>query len=113
MDTTFSLISYKKNIAYRMHDNLFLEITDAEIAQKLSDSINPEDLHKVLDFLARRYCPVADRLELSDTWTVQQVECATDIMFKHPEDLAHLYDEILMLPEHNTPIQQQRAAQTS
>ena len=71
----------KKDIAYRMHDNAFLEISDVETAQKLSDRINPEDLHKVLDVLARRYCPVADSLGLSYTWTVQQIECATDIMF--------------------------------
>lgn len=85
----------KKDVAYRMHDNAFLEISDIETAQKLSDRINPEDLHKVLDVLARRYCPVADSLGLRYTWTVQQIECATDIMFKHPEDLAPLYDEIV------------------
>ena len=77
----------KKNIDYRMHDNAFLEISDVETAQKLSDRINPEDLHKVLDAFARRYCPVAESLGLSYTWTVQQIECATDIMFKQPEDL--------------------------
>ena len=85
----------KKDITYRMHDNAFLEISDVEAAQKLSDRINPEDLHKILDILARRYCPVADSLRLSYTWTVQQIECATDIMFKHPDDLAPLYDEIV------------------
>ena len=85
----------KKNIDYRMHDNAFLEISDVETAQKLSDRINPEDLHKVLDAFARRYCPVAESLGLSYTWTVQQIECATDIMFKQPEDLAPLYDEIV------------------
>ena len=85
----------KKDIPYRMHDNAFLEISDVETAQKLSDRINPEDLHKILDVLARRYCPVADSLGLSYTWTVQQIECATDIMFRHPEDLAPLYDEIV------------------
>lgn len=43
-----------------MHDNAFLEISDIETAQKLSDRINTEGLHKVLDVLARRYCPAAD-----------------------------------------------------
>ncbi|MCI5511625.1 MAG: MarR family transcriptional regulator, partial [Eubacterium sp.] len=62
---------------------------------KLSDRINPEDLHKVLDAFARRYCPVAESLGLSYTWTVQQIECATDIIFKQPDDLAPLYDEIV------------------
>ena len=85
----------KKEIAYRMHDNAFLEISDVETAQKLSDRINPEDLHKVLDVFAKRYCPVPETLGLSYTWTVQQIECATDIMFKQPGDLEPLYDEII------------------
>lgn len=85
----------KKDITYRMHDNAFLEISDVEAAQKLPDRINPADLHKILDAFARRYCPVADSLGLSCTWTAQQIECATDIMFKHPDDLVPLYDEIV------------------
>ncbi len=48
-----------------MHDNAFLEISDVEAAQKLSDRINPEDLHKVLDAFAKRYCPVPETLGLS------------------------------------------------
>ncbi len=84
----------KKQIGYRMHDNAFLEISDIETAQKLSDRINPEDLHKVLDVFARRYCPVPESLGLGYTWTVQQIECATDIMFKKPGYLEPLYDEI-------------------
>lgn len=34
----------KKNIDYRMLDNAFLEVSDMEMAQKLSDRINPEGL---------------------------------------------------------------------
>lgn len=35
-------------------------------------------------------------LEISGyTWTVQQIECATDIMFRKPEYLAPIYDEII------------------
>ena len=93
-----NLLAHKlqqKDIAYRMRDNAFLEISDVEIAQKLSDRINPEDLHKVLDVFAKRYAPVADSLGLGYTWTVQQIECATDIMFKQPEDLQTLYEEIV------------------
>ena len=85
----------KKGISYRMQDNAFLEISDVDTAQKLSDRINPEDLHKVLDVFAKRYAPVADSLGLPYTWTIQQIECATDIMFRQPEDLQPLYDEII------------------
>ena len=90
----------KKNIHYHMHDNAFLEISDIGTAQKLSDRINPEDLHKVLDVFAKRYCPVADSLGLGYTWTVQQIECATDIMFKQQADLEPLYDEIIRTAIH-------------
>ncbi len=85
-----NLLAYKlkkKGIDFRMLDNAFLQISDVEAAQKLSDRINPEDLHKVLDVFAKRFCPVADSLELGYTWTVQQIECATDVMFKQQTDL--------------------------
>ena len=85
----------KKNIDYRMHDNAFLEISDVEAAQKLFDRINPEDLHKVLDVFSMRYCPAVETLGLSYTWTIQQIECAADIMFKQHGDLEPLYDEII------------------
>ncbi len=80
----------KKKIGYRMHDNAFLEVSDVETARKLSDRINTEDLHKVLDVFAWRYCPAAESLGLSNTWTVQQIERATDIMFKQTDELAPL-----------------------
>ena len=85
----------KKDISYRMHDNAFLEISDVDTAQKLSDRINPEGLHKILDVFAKRYCPAPEGLGLGYTWTVQQIECATDIMFKQPCDLEPIYDEIV------------------
>ena len=50
---------------------------------------------KVLDVFARRYSPVPESLGLGYTWTVQQIECATDIMFRKPEYLAPIYDEII------------------
>lgn len=55
----------KKDIAYHMHDNAFLEISNIETAQKFSDRINPEDLHRVFDVLVIRYCHIADSLGLS------------------------------------------------
>ena len=93
-----NLLAYKldkKQLSYRMQDNAFLEISDIETAQKLSDRINPQGLHKVLDVFARRYSPVPESLGLGYTWTVQQIECATDIMFRKPEYLAPIYDEII------------------
>ncbi len=98
-----NLLAYKlkkKDIDFRMHDNAFLEISDVEAAQKLSDRINPEGLHKILDALAKRFCPVADSLGPGYTWTVQQIECATDVMFKQQADLEPLYDDIIRTAIH-------------
>lgn len=44
---------------------------------------------------AKRYSPIPEALDLSYTWTVHQIECATDVMFKQPSDLIPLYDEII------------------
>ena len=90
----------KKDISYEMMDNAFISIDDVETAQKLSDRINPEDLHKVLDVLAKRYCPVVENLELSYTWTIMQIECSTDIMFKQQDYLQPLYDDIILTAIH-------------
>ena len=57
--------------------------------------MNLEGLHKVLDVFASRYSPVPKFLGLGYTWTVQQIECAIDIMFCKPEDLEPVYDEII------------------
>ena len=64
------------------------------------ERINPEDLHKVLDILARRYCPVVEELGLSYAWTIMQAECATDIVFKKQEFLQPIYDEIIRTAIH-------------
>ena len=85
----------KKDIEYETRDNAFSYISDQEMAQKLSERINPEDIHKALDAFAKRYCPVAHELELTYSWTVMQIECSTDIIFKSPEYLQPVYDEII------------------
>ena len=90
----------KKGIEYEMLDNAFLNISDYETAQKLSDRINPEGLHKVLDIFAQRYCPVAKELDLSYAWTIMQIECATDVIFKKQEYLQPMYDQIITTAIH-------------
>ena len=91
----------KKGIEYEMLDNAFIHIEDYETAQKLSDRINPEELHKVLDIIfAERYCPVAKDLGMSYAWTIMQIECATDVIFKKQEYLQPMYDGIIRTAIH-------------
>lgn len=90
----------RKGIGYEMLDNAFIQLSDAETAQKLSDRINPEDLHKALDALAKRYCPIANEMGMGYSWATMQIECATDIIFKKQEDLQQIYDEIIRTAIH-------------
>lgn len=84
----------KKEISYR---NAFFEISDDETAQKLSDRINLEGLHKILGAFAKCYCLDAESLGLGYTLTVQQIEYTTDIMFKQACVLKPLYGEIIWM----------------
>ena len=85
----------KKELHFEMLDNSFSYLEDPDMAQKLSDRINPEELHKALDAFAKRYCPVVSEMELGYSWTIMQIECATDIIFESPEYLQPVYDEII------------------
>jgi len=96
----FSRLS-KQGITSQMRDNAFLSISDWEKAQQLSDHIRVEDLHQVLDILANRYCPVIKKLGVVYRWSIMQVEYATDIVFRDPEDLKFLYDAIVHTAIHS------------
>lgn len=85
----------KKGISFETLDNSFVQISDWEMAQKLSERINPEDLHRILDVFAKRYCPVVAEMKLSYTWSIQQIECSTDIVFRNREVLQPIYSEII------------------
>ena len=85
----------KMKIPYRMQDNAFLEISNIETAQKHSDRITPKGLYKFLNVFAKRYSLAPESLGLG--YTVHQVECAANIMFRRQKDLKPLYDEITRL----------------
>jgi len=55
----------KNGIEYTMIDNAFHEISNFKKAQELSDKIRVEDLHQVLDSIAKRYCPLPEEYQLS------------------------------------------------
>lgn len=84
----------KESIRYEKLLNSFSHIENPEKAQKLAERIDPDGLHKALNAMAKRYCPIISE-ELSYSWTIQQIECATDIIFKKQEYLAPLYDQII------------------
>lgn len=90
----------RNGTGYTMIDNAFDSIEDAEKAQELSDSISIEKLHRKMDELAWKYCPVYKELGLRYHWSVMQAEYATDIVFKKQEDLQAVYKEIIATAIH-------------
>jgi len=90
----------KNGIEYKKVDNAFTEISDYEEAQKMSDRIRVEDLHRALDIFIKRFCPTPKEWELNCNYTISQVEYACDILFKSEEALKPLYDNIIKTAMH-------------
>jgi hypothetical protein len=90
----------QNNIDYSTLDNSFDYISDFEKAQELSDDINVEVLHKCLDILAQKYCPVISYFNEVYHWSIMQAEYATDIVFKKQSDLQAIYSELISTAIH-------------
>jgi hypothetical protein len=84
-----------------MRENAFLTIDNFQAAQELSDKLRVEDLHKVLDIFAKRYCPVIEKYGLSYRWSIMQAEYAMDIVFRKQADLKPLYDNLVHTAIHS------------
>jgi hypothetical protein len=87
-------------IPYRQLDNTFASIGDWGRAQALADAFPIEQLHRLLDRLAARYCPVAARFDNTYHWSIMQVEYATDLVFHRQADLRPLYDHLVRTAIH-------------
>jgi predicted transcriptional regulator len=90
----------ENGIGYTMIDNAFDSIDDPVKAQELSDGFRVEELHRKLDELAWKYCPVYKELGLRYHWSVMQAEYATDVVFRRQEDLQPVYNEIIATAIH-------------
>jgi hypothetical protein len=91
----------KKKISFKMLDNVFVQIEDFDKAQKYADNIDVKHLHRQLDKIARRYCPVVRHFAKNYHWSFMQVEYATDIIFKKKNELKPIYDEIVRTAIHS------------
>ena len=81
-------------IKYTMIDNAFDSIDNIEKAQEISDNISIEKLHRKLEELAWKFCPVYKDFNLRYHWNIMQAEYATDTVFKKQEDLQQIYGEL-------------------
>jgi len=87
-------------VKYNMIDNAFDSIDDVEKAQEISDNISIEKLHRKLEELSWKFCPVYKDFNLRYHWNVMQAEYATDIVFKKQEDLQQIYGELTVTAIH-------------
>jgi len=84
----------REKIVFTQQDNALVAVEDFARAQELADDLDPLVLHKRLDRWARQFCPVEDVFPSGWHWSLMQVEYATDIIFRRPEDLAPLYETL-------------------
>lgn len=82
------------HVRFRMDDTAFVELSDWQRAQELSDEFSVFGLHQKLAAFGRRYCPPCTRFSQGYHWSVMQVEYALDVVFKRAEDLRPIYEEI-------------------
>lgn len=87
-------------IAFTSLDNTFVTIADFAGAQQLADAFPVERLHRLLDRIAAEYCPVLTPFETTYHWSLMQVEYATDLVFRSPENLGPLYDTLVRTAVH-------------
>jgi hypothetical protein len=90
----------KAGIGFHLIDNAFVSIEDFEQAQRLSDGLRADVLHRTLDEVARWLCPVATQFKGGYHWSLMQLEYATDIVFRSPEDLKPLYEVMVRTAIH-------------
>jgi hypothetical protein len=77
-----------------LEDTAFVEISDWQRAQELSDDFSVFGLHQKLASFARRFCPPSTRFAEDYHWSIMQVEYALDVVFRRAEDLHPVYEEI-------------------
>jgi hypothetical protein len=81
-------------IDFTMADNAFVKIADWPRAQELANNLSPDALHRILDRYAAQCCPVLDAFPHAYHWSLMQVECATDLVFRSPATLKPLYQQL-------------------
>lgn len=87
-------------LAFTQCDNTFLTLADFARAQELADAFPVERLHRLLDRVARQFCPVLRHFESRYHWSLLQVEYATDVVFRQQEELRPLYDTLVRTAVH-------------
>jgi len=91
----------REGIGFKMFDNTFVQINDFGKAQELADSVVAKDLHRQLDQIVPKYCPIIGHFPNGCHWSFMQAEYATDIVFRRQRDLKVVYDELVRTAIHS------------
>ena len=91
----------QKGIPSVIRDNAIMKTESFESAQKISDALNLEHIHKKLNEFANYYCPVIKHFPMGYHWSIMQVEYATDIIFKRQSDLKLIYENLTRTAIHS------------
>jgi hypothetical protein len=84
----------KRGIDYQLLDNAFVHIADWAQAQRIADDWQAKRIHRRLDQLAQRCCPVFRHFGVQYHWSLDQCEYATDIVFRRQRDLQAIYGNL-------------------
>jgi hypothetical protein len=90
----------RSGISCQLADNAFLGIADFTRAQALADEFDVRRLHRRLDGIAQRYCPVIADFAAGVHWSIMQAEYATDVVFRSRAALAPIYDHAVRTAIH-------------
>lgn len=86
-------------IPFVQHDNTFTEIADIQRGQQFMDQLMQRDFATMLNALIKLISPLARhpewKLPNGYYWSFQEVEMATDIMFRDADSLSRLYPSLL------------------
>ena len=89
----------RTGIGFDQRDNCFVDIDDPLQAQELSFQQLKTNWSKMLDGLVTRLHPAHQTMfatrPLDYYWSAEETEWATDVMFKSPKALAHVYPNLL------------------
>lgn len=89
----------RAGIGFVQHDNTFTEIDDVNRAQQLMDQLMQRDFAVYLNALIKVINPLVRhpewKLPNGYYWSFQEVETATDVMFRDADSLAGLYPSLL------------------
>ncbi len=83
-----------RGIDCELADNTFVSCADWAKAQALADGFEIKPLVQRLHALAQQFCPVMKTFPGGYHWSLMQTEYSLDVVFKSPEALRPVYEEL-------------------